>query len=76
MSKAKEFLTPTLVSVGVEIGAVAFLMGLGLFIVAIKARPGEDYCLALRTMIGCFGVLHLFYGFWVLLSTRRAPSLD
>jgi hypothetical protein len=51
-------------------------MGLGLFIVAIKARPGEDYCLALRTMIGCFGVLHLFYGFWVLLSTRRAPSPD
>ena len=58
------------------LGAVAFLMGLGLFIVAIKARPAEDYCLALRTMIGCFGALHLFYGFWVLLSTRRVPSSD
>lgn len=58
------------------LGAVIFLMGLGLFVVATLARAGEDYCLALRTMLGCFGVLHLCYGLWVSFSTRRPANLS
>lgn len=42
VSKAKEFLTPTLVSVAVEIGAVAFLMALLLLMVSTRPGDGGD----------------------------------
>jgi len=38
VSQAKEFLTPTLVSIGVEIGTVTFLMAL---LLLISTRPGD-----------------------------------
>ena len=39
VSQAKEFLTPTLVSIGVEIGTVAFLITL--LLLMISTRPGD-----------------------------------
>jgi hypothetical protein len=55
------------------LGLAFFIMGLGLCQPALAAAPSDDYCLALRTMIGCFGVLHLLYGLWVILSGIRMP---
>ncbi len=55
------------------LGLAFFLLGLGLCQPALAAAPSDDYCLALRTMIGCFGVLHLLYGLWVILSGIRVP---
>jgi hypothetical protein len=59
------------------LGLAFFLLGLGLCQPALTAAPSDDYAMALRTMIGCFGVLHLFYGFWVMLSgTRGGPNAN
>jgi MFS family permease len=56
------------------LGAAFFIMGLGLCQRALAGPPAEDYTLALRGMIGCFGMLHLFYGLWVVLSGIRVTQ--
>ena len=58
------------------LGLAFFLIGLGLCQPALAAAPSDDYCMGLRTMIGCFGVLHLFYGLWVILSGIRVPRVE
>lgn len=58
------------------LGAAFFVLGLALFQPALTASSAQDYGLALRSMIACFGLLHLLYGAWVLLSSKRAPSVD
>lgn len=60
----------------VVLGIACSLMGLSLFLPAVQASASEDYGLALRTMIGCFGVLHLLYGAYVMLSSKRAPRFS
>jgi hypothetical protein len=42
VSRRKEFFTPTLVSIGVEIGTVAFLMALLLLMVSPRSGDGGD----------------------------------
>jgi hypothetical protein len=55
------------------LGLAFLLMGLALLRPSLTAVPADDNTLALRTMIGCFGVLHLLYGLWVILSGIRVP---
>jgi hypothetical protein len=53
------------------LGAAFFLLGLGLHQPAMLASGADDYALAVRIMMGCFGVLHLAYGAWVLAVSRK-----
>jgi len=42
-SRTKEFLTPTLVSIGIEIGTVTFLMALLLLLISGRSGDGRDH---------------------------------
>jgi hypothetical protein len=53
------------------LGAAFFLFGTALFLPAMQTDIVTDYALGLKIMIGCFGILHLLYGAWVVLSSRR-----
>lgn len=58
------------------LGVAFFVMGLALFLPAVQASAADDYGLALRMMIGCFGILHLLYGAYVMLSSKRPPRFS
>lgn len=58
------------------LGVAFFVMGLTLFLPAVQASAADDYGLALRMMIGCFGILHLLYGAYVMLSNKRPPRFS
>lgn len=53
------------------LGAAFALLGTGLFWPAMQATGMEGYRMALRTMIGCFGILHIIYGIGVVVTGRR-----
>lgn len=55
------------------LGLTFFLFGVGLLLFG-RATEAEKFHLGVKAMIGTFGVLHLVYGCYVTLSSRKAGA--